>query len=93
MVAILWRCVKMTSPTAPLGWPPEAIPRWLNRECAAYHCHMSPGYFDQQVAAQLLPQPHVTGRLTLYDRYELDEAMSKLPRRGEDDGEWPEPEV
>ena len=81
----------------PSGWPPEAIPRWLNRECAAFHCHISPGYFDQLVAAQLLPQPHVTGRLTLYDRYELDEAMSKLPRRiakgYDDDVDCPEPQV
>jgi predicted DNA-binding transcriptional regulator AlpA len=83
--------------SVPTGWPPEAIPRWLNREQSAWHCGMSPSYFDSRVAAGALPQPRVDGRLLHWDRHALDEAMLRLPQRGEEcrlhpGSDAPEPE-
>src|SRR6476661_8734095 len=66
--------------SVPNGWPPEAIPRWLSRECAAYYCGMSPTHFDSLVRDGALSAPRQVGRLTRYDRLELDAAMAKIGR-------------
>ena len=84
----------MMTRSVPSGWPPEALPRWLSRECAAFHCGMSPTHFDSLVRAGKLPQPRQVDRLTRYDRAELDAAIAKIARRDdEDDDEFPEPEA
>jgi predicted DNA-binding transcriptional regulator AlpA len=78
--------------SVPNGWPPEAIPRWLSRECAAYYCGMSPTHFDSLVHDGVLPEPRQLGRLTRYDRLELDATLAKIGRRDDDD-DLPEPKA
>jgi predicted DNA-binding transcriptional regulator AlpA len=52
---------------------------------------MSATLFDTLVRDGVLPQPRRIGRLTLYDRRELDAAMAKITRPDEED--LPEPEA
>jgi len=79
--------------SVPNGWPPEAIPRWLSRECAAFYCGMSPTHFDALVRDGVLPEPRKVGRLTRYDRLELDATMAKISRRDDEDDDLPEPKA
>jgi predicted DNA-binding transcriptional regulator AlpA len=79
--------------SVPNGWPPEAVPRWLSRECAAFYCGMSSTHFDALVRDGVLPQPRQLGRLTRYDRLELDATMAKIGRRDGDDDDLPEPKA
>src|SRR3954452_5937524 len=67
------------SRTVPSGWPPESVPRWLSRECAAFYLGMSPTHFDAQVRAGNPPQPRRFTRLTRYDCAQLDSDMAKIP--------------
>lgn len=84
----------MTRSVPPSGWPPEAVPRYLNRECAAYYLgRMSPTHFDSLVRDGTLPAPHKFGRRTLYDRQEIDAAVEKNNRPDDTDDDLPEPQA
>jgi predicted DNA-binding transcriptional regulator AlpA len=87
---MMTRSVHSTRPV-PSAWNPDAIPGWLNRECAAFHLGMSATFFDTLVRDGVLPQPRKIGRLRLYDRRELDAAMARITRPDEDDDDLPEP--
>ena len=75
----------MARSSPPSGWPPEALPRWLSRECAAFYLGMSPTHLDSQVRTGALPQPHQMGRLVRFDRWELDVAVAKMGRKDKDE--------
>ena len=70
--------------SVPSGWPPEAVPRYLSRECAAFYLGMSPTHFDSLVRDGILPPPRKIGRRSHYDRQEIDAAMARITRP--DDG-------
>jgi hypothetical protein len=53
---------------------------------------MSPTHFDSLVHDGVLPEPRQLGRLTRYDRLELDATLAKIGRRDDDD-DLPEPKA
>jgi hypothetical protein len=54
---------------------------------------MSPTHFDALVRDGVLPEPRKVGRLTRYDRLELDATMAKISRRDDEDDDLPEPKA
>jgi len=54
---------------------------------------MSATHFDTLVRDRVLPQPRQVGRLTRYDRLELDATMAKIGRRDDEDDDLPEPKI
>ena len=58
----------------------KTIPTGLRRGDAALHCGIGATYFDQMVAAGVLPTPRQLGDgMKLWLRNELDEALFSLP--------------
>ena len=66
----------------------------VGREEMADLLSISPGQLDKMVREELLPGPRVLGGRLVYCVREHEEAMSKVPRKGEDrhdDDGLPEP--
>ena len=66
-------------------------PRGLPRLDAAQYIGCSPSKLDLMVLERTMPQPRMVGAKPVWDRYELDEAFTALPHKGESVGnEWDE---
>lgn len=66
-------------PTQDIFYPP----RGLNREDAARWIGVGATTFDKMVDEGKMPKPRMINSRIVWDRFELDQAFSDLPRRDE----------
>ena len=66
--------------------PAGLTPRLLSRAQAATYCGVSPVSFDTMVRVGTMPKPRraLPTNRKVWDRIELDDAISELPHDGED---------
>lgn len=66
--------------------PATLPPRLISRDAAAAYACVSPNTFDEMVKDGRMPKARIlTDRRRAYDVRELDCAIDRLPRDGEDD--------
>jgi predicted DNA-binding transcriptional regulator AlpA len=63
--------------------PPSLAPRGLSRVLAAVYIGVSPATFDAMVKAGTMPAPRRIGARVVWDRLEVDDAFTALPRADE----------
>ena len=76
--------------------PHGCLPRCLSRAQAAAYVGVGTSLFDEMVKDGRMPKPRRINGRKVWDRQELDEAISVLPHDGDGDNDargWPEPKV
>ena len=58
--------------------PAGITPRGLSRRAAAEYCGLAPSTFDARVNDGSLPAPVFSGRIRVWDRVALDQALNLL---------------
>ena len=70
-------CILRGMTKTPSSWPVGALPRLLNKECAAYYCCLSENTFSAHVRAGFFPagKPITEGGRPFWDRVALDKII------------------
>jgi predicted DNA-binding transcriptional regulator AlpA len=63
-------------------------PRGLRRDVAAAYLGVSPSYFDQLIAKNLVPVSRRLGTVMIWDRRELDQCFSEIFENNDCNDQW-----